>query len=64
METVKVFIRFRANEKGDLAPWQVSNTSVQYQDASHVYSFDQVFTADTGQEQVFAVSCETRIRSL
>jgi hypothetical protein len=64
METVKVFIRFRANEKGDLAPWQVSNTAVQYLDAAHVYSFDQVFTADTGQEEVFSVSSEALIRSL
>lgn len=64
METVKVFIRFRANEKGDLANWDVTNTTVRQEDSSHVYSFDHVFSPDATQEELFQASSESLIRSL
>jgi len=56
METVQVYIRLRANEKGDLASWRLTPTSIALEGTPHSYSFDYVFSAETGQGEVFGTA--------
>jgi hypothetical protein len=56
METVQVYIRLRANEKGDLAPWRINPTSIALEGTPHSYSFDYVFSSEAGQGDLFRVA--------
>lgn len=64
METVQVFIRFRSSEKGDLAPWSLSQTTVSLGDGAQSYAFDRIFPPETTQSDVFSVSSKPLLDSL
>jgi len=64
METVRVFIRFRSREGGELAPWRFSDTQVALGDAQESYSFDRIFGPEASQSDVFAASAKPLLDSL
>lgn len=64
METVQVYIRFRANEKGDLATWRLSPTSVALEGTPHTYNFDYIFPPDCGQGEVFSTAARPLLGNL
>lgn len=64
METVRVYVRFRAQEKGELARWTVTSATCELAAKPHVYAFDRVFTRDTSQAEVFEVTAKPVISSL
>ena len=64
METVRVFIRFRSSEKGDLAPWSLSDTSVSLVGGGQSYAFDHIFPPESTQSDVFSISSKPLLDSL
>lgn len=64
METVQVYIRFRASEKGDLAAWRLTPTTVSLDGYPHTYSFDYIFPPEMQQIEVFSTVAKPLLTSL
>jgi hypothetical protein len=64
METVRVFVRFRSAEKGDLAPWKFTPYSASLEAKPHEYSFDRVFPREAGQEEVYEITSKPLLLAL
>ena len=63
METVHVFVRFRA-EEGETAAWVLTDMTVTGTADGHKYSFDRVFGREIGQSDVFDVAARDLLNAL
>ena len=64
MEKVRVYVRFRAQEKGDLARWTLTPGSCEFDSKPHVFAFDRVFPSDASQLEVFEDTAKPLISEL
>ena len=63
METVQVFVRFRA-EEGEPAAWTLSDYTVADNSQSHTYSFDRIFGREANQTHVFDLAARDLVAAL
>jgi hypothetical protein len=64
MDSVSVVIRFRAGEKGDLAPWRLTSTLAALEGKDHDYTFDAVLGPDRTQEELYFASSHNTVIAL
>ena len=64
MDSVKVVIRFRSGEKGDLAPWRITPTLAALEGKDHDFVFDAVLGPDRTQEDLYNASSRGTVASL
>jgi len=62
--SVKVVVRFRAGERGDLAPWRITPTLTALQGRDHDFIFDAVLGPDNTQEELYNSSSRATVTSL
>jgi kinesin family protein 5 len=62
--SVKVVVRFRAGERGDLAPWRIERTLTALQGKDHEFSFDAVLGPNETQEELYNSSSRDTVTSL
>lgn len=63
METVQVFVRFRA-EDGEPAAWTLSDYTVGDNTQGHTYSFDRIFGREASQTDVFDLAARDLVAAL
>lgn len=63
METVQVFVRFRA-EDGEPAAWTLSDYTVTDNSQAHTYTFDRIFGRNTSQTDVFDLAARDLVAAL
>lgn len=64
MDSVNVVIRFRAGERGDLAPWRIAQTVTSLEGRDHDFVFDSVLGPDRTQEDLYNASSRGTVASL
>ena len=63
-DSVKVVVRFRAGERGDLAPWRIAPTLTAMQGKDHDYIFDAVLGPDCTQDDLYNASSRATVEAL
>lgn len=64
METVRVFVRFRSAEKGDVAQWKLTPFTALLESKPHEYSFDRVFPREASQAEVYDITSQPLLAAL